>query len=191
MVVALANDLLEKAEDQRIELRAPLLTHHRERLLRRKRLSVHTVGGQCVEDVRDRCDAPFERDRLACEPVRVAVSVPALVVRQRDRGCEVEHLRGGAAEQPMADLGVPLHRASFLVGERATFEKDVVGDRDLADVVERACVAQKLTPVLVEAEPSRNLLAHPRHSLGVAAGLGITELGRIREPADGLCLGTA
>ena len=69
----------------------------------------------------------------------------------------------------MADLGMALHRSPLLIGERASLEQDLVGDRDLADVVERAGFTQQSTPVLVETEAARDLLAHARHSLGVMA----------------------
>ena len=50
--------------------------------------------------------------------------------------------------------------------------------------MERTGFTQQSTPVLVETKATRDLLAHPRHSLGVVAGLFVTELGRIGEPAD-------
>ena len=82
-----------------------------------------------------------------------------------------------------------LHRAPLLVGEAIPLEQDLVRDRDLADVVQRACVTQQPAALLVEAHAPRDQLAHPRHPLGVMPGLRIAELGRISELADGLCLG--
>ena len=118
------------------------------------------------------------------ETVRVAVSVPTLVVDEGDRGSEIEHFGGGSRKESMADLGVALHRPALLIGERASLEQDLVGDRDLPDVMERTGFTQQSTPVLVETKAARDLLAHARHSLRVVAGLLITELGRIGEPAD-------
>ena len=145
----------------RVELAATLLPHHRERLLDRQRRAVDAVGRERVEDVCHGGDAPFERDRLAGEAVGIAVPVPALVVDERNRRGKLEHLRGGAAEQPMADLGVALHRAPLLVGEAISLQQDLVRDRDLADVVQRACVAQQPAALLVEPHASRDQLAHP------------------------------
>ena len=82
-----------------------------------------------------------------------------------------------------------LHRAPLLVGEAIPLEQDLVGDRDLADVVQRACVAQQPAALLVEPHAPRDQLAHPRHPLGVMPGLRIAELGCVRELADRLCLG--
>ena len=191
IVLRLAGDVLEHVEHQRVELAATLLPHHRERLLDRQRRAVDAVGRERVEDVGDGGDAPLERDRVAGEAVGIAVPVPALVVDERDRRRQLEHLRRGAAQQPVADLGMALHRAPLLVGEAIPLEQDLVGDRDLADVVQRACVAQQPAALLVEPEAPRDQLAHPRHPLGVMPGLRIAELGGVGELADRLGLGAA
>ena len=191
LVLLVTNDALEHVEDQRIELTTSLLAHHRERLLDGQREAVDAVGRERVEDVGDRGDAPLERDRFSGEPVRIAVSVPALVVDERNRRRQLEDLRRGAAQEPVADLGMALHRAPLLVGEAVPLEKDLVGDGDLADVVQRTGIAQEPAAFLVESEPPRDQLAHPRHSLGVVSGLGIAELGGVRELPDRLGLGTA
>ena len=84
-----------------------------------------------------------------------------------------------------------LHRRALLVGEGAGLEQDLVGDRDLADVVQRARVTDQVAALLVDAEAPRDLPAHPAHALRVPAGLGVAELGRVGEPADRLRLRSA
>ncbi len=191
LVFLLADDVLEHIEDQGIELATSLLPHRRERLLDGQRVTVDTVGRERVEHVGDRCDAALERNRLPGEAVGIAVSVPALVVDERNRRRQLENLRRGATQEPVADLGMALHRAPLLVGEVIALEQDLVGDGDLADVVQRAGVAQQPAALLVEAQPPRDQLAHPRHSLGVVAGLRIAELGCVGELANRLGLSTA
>ena len=68
---------------------------------------------------------------------------------------ELERLGGGAADQPMADLGMALHRAPLLIGEAIPLQQDLVRDRDLADVVQRACVAQQPAALLISPMPAR------------------------------------
>ena len=184
------DDLREGIEDERVELAAPLLPHHRERPLHRQGPSVDAFGRERVENVRHGGDPALERDRIAGEAARITLPVPALVVHERDRRREVQHLRGRAAQEPMADLGVAPHRAALVVGEGAPLQQDLVGDGDLADVVQRARIAQQAAAILLEAEASRDLLAHPRHPLRVMTGLRIAELGCVREPADRLRLST-
>ncbi len=179
-----ARNILEDVEDERVELRLTLFAHHLDCCCHRKCRTVDALGRERIEDVRHGRNPPLERYCLPRETVRVSVPVPALVVDEGDRGSQIEHFGGRPREEPMSDLGMALHRPPLLIGERASLEQDLVGDRDLADVVERAGFTQQSTPVLVEAETARDLLAHARHSLGVVASLLITELGRIRKPAD-------
>ena len=183
-VTRFARDILEDIEDERVELRLTLFAHHLDCCCHRKCRTVDALGRERIEDVRHGRNPPLERYCLPRETVRVAVPVPTLVVDEGDRGSEIEHFGGRPREEPMADLGMALHRSPLLIGERASLEQDLVGDRDLADVVERAGFTQQSTPVLVETEAARDLLAHARHSLGVVAGLLITELSRVCEPAD-------
>ena len=52
-----------------------------------------------------------------------------------------------------------LDDAALVGAERARLAQDVVGDRDLADVVQRARDPEQLATVVEEPEPSRDQLA--------------------------------
>ncbi len=88
----------------------------------------------------------------------------------------------------MALLGVGLHDRALLGGERAGLQQDRVGDRDLADVVQRRGVAEPLAELAVEA----GLLGQQRREapdpLDVRAGVLVAELDRHRQAPHGLRL---
>ena len=165
-----------------------LLAHQLDRLLERVGGAVDAVGGERVEHVRDRHDPSLDRDRLAGEAARVAAAVPLLVVAEGDRRRHVEDRGGGAAQQPVALLGVGLHDRALLGGERAGLQQDRVGDRDLADVVQRCRVAEPLAELAVEP----GLLGEQRREapdpLDVRAGVLVAELDRHRQAPHGLRL---
>ena len=180
--------LQEQIEHKRVELRPPALAHQRDRLVERKGGAIDAVARDGVEDVRDSGDPPLERDRLAGDAAWIAGAVEALVVRERDRGRDVEQFRRRICEQAVADLGVPLHHAALGLGQGARLEQDPVRDRDLADVVEAARESDQLAALVVQLELAGEQLAVSAHALGMSAGLGAAELCGEREPADGLSL---
>src|SRR6266581_7281428 len=104
----------------------------RDRLLMRQRglVGAHRVDG--IVDIDHRDDPRAERDGLALEPVRVAGAVPLLVVVAHDgphrlQTAKPQHQVGAHARMgPHALLLARLQRASF--------QEDAVGYRDLAQV---------------------------------------------------------
>ena len=101
------------------------------------------TGGRSssLERVRDGEDARCERDLLSRERVRIPAAVPALVVRADDaEAFALEH--GDAAEHLLAENGVRLHAPPLAAAQRARLLQDLVGDRDLADVVQQEPVLQ-------------------------------------------------
>ena len=105
------------------------------------------------------------------------------MVGERDRRREVEELRAGSREDAVADLGVLLDEAPLAVVERARLQQYVIGDSDLADVVERACDADQLCERLVEPEAPGDEVAVERNSLDVAADGAVAVLrGRRQSP---------
>ena len=165
-----------------------LLAHHLDGVLERERGAVDAVAGERVEDVGDRDDAPLDRDLLAGEAARVAAAVPLLVVAERDRRGHVEDRGGGAAQQAVALLGVGLDDRALLGGERAGLQQDRVGDRDLADVVQRRGVAHQLAELAVEADLLGEQRREAPDALDVRAGVLVAELDRHREAPHGLRL---
>ena len=67
------------------------------------------------------------------EPVRVAASVPALVVVQHPAGDRVD---AEPIEDARADLWMPLDHASLGLAERALLREELVGHGELAEVAE-------------------------------------------------------
>ena len=79
-----------------------------------------------------------------------------------------------------------LHLVALLGVERARAQQDVVGERDLADVVHRARDADRLD---VEAELAGQHRAIGAHPLGVPAGLLVAVLDRAGQAPHGLLAG--
>ena len=162
-----------------------------ERVVDRPRVLVGARRGQRVEHVADRADAADERDVLAGEAGRVAAAVPALVVGAGDDLAHLHERRARAGEQVGADRRVALHDLPLGVGERARLAEDRVGDRDLADVVHRARVAQDLGLFGIQAGCEREPVAQLAHPADVVAGLLVARLDGLAEPLDDLELGGA
>ncbi len=128
---------------------------------------------------------------LAGEAGRVAGAVPALVVRARDHLAELHDRRARAGQQVAAHVGVALHDLALLGRQRVGLAQDVVGDRDLADVVHRARAAQQLGLVGAQPGRQRELVAQARDPLDVLAGLLVARLDGLAEALDDLQLGRA
>ena len=88
-----------------------------------------------------------------------------------------------------ADRGVRLHRLPLVGVERPGLGQDLVGDADLAHVVERAGVAQQLRLGGRHADRQAEPLAEAADALDVQPGLGVAPLDRHAEPLDDLDLG--
>ena len=88
-----------------------------------------------------------------------------------------------------ADRRVRLHRLPLVGVERARLGEDLVGDADLAHVVERARVAQQLGVGGRHADLEGEPLAEAADALDVQPGLGVAPLDRHAEPLQDLDLG--
>ena len=105
-------------------------------LLGGHRRAVGPRGAHRVVAVGHGEDPGEERDRLALEPLGVALAVELLVVVEH-AGQEVgDRLQAG--EDAVADLDVLVDVLELLGGERPALAQDGVADADLADVVEQA-----------------------------------------------------
>ena len=121
-------------------------------------LLVGALAGEGVEDVRRRDDARLQRDRIAREAVRIARSVHALVVVQRDAAHQLrvgERLQAEVGQQVVDDrlaaVAVGAHHVHLVGREAAGLEQDRVGNADLADVVQRRVGLDALDPLVVQA----------------------------------------
>ena len=88
----------------------------------------------------------------------------------------------------MTLLGVGLDDRALLGRERAGLEQDRVGDRDLADVVQRRGVAEPLAEVGVHADVFGQQRREAPDALDVRAGVLVAELDRHRQAPHGLGL---
>ena len=121
-------------------------------------------------------------------PARVAGAVPLLLVAEGDRRRHVQDRGGRAAHQAVALLGVGLHDRALLRRERPRLQQDRVGDRHLADVVQRRRVLEPLAELRVHADVFGQQHREAPDALDVRAGVLVAELDRHRQALDGLRL---
>ena len=79
---------------------------------------------------------------------------------------------------------VRLDRVELVVGELARLLQHRGRDAELADVVQRARVLDRVDTVLVHGEPARDHHAGAGDALAVTAGVGVLGLDRLHERAD-------
>ena len=94
-----------------------------------------------VDRVGDREDSGADGDLLAREPIRVTVPVPALVVRPDDLDPRLLQERD-TTDHLRAEQGVRLHHTPLGLVQGARLQEDLVGNADLADVVEQKAVLE-------------------------------------------------
>ena len=153
-----------------------------------ERLAVDAVAGERVEDVGDRHDPPLDRDRLALQAARVAGAVPLLLMAEGDRRGHVEDRRGRAAHEAVTLLGVRLDDRALLGRQRPGLQQDRVGDRHLADVVQRRGVPEALAELGVHADVFGEQHREAPDPLDVRAGVLVAELDRHRQALNRLGL---
>src|SRR4051794_12482100 len=105
--------------------------------------AVGAVGHHRVVGVAGEDDAGPDRDLLALQAVRVAAAVEALVLAADDASHRAE--ARDRSQDALADDRVGLHDLELVVGQLGGLVEDVVGDGDLADVVQQRGVANAVT----------------------------------------------
>ncbi len=125
----------ERVDHGRIQRLPRLVLHDLQRLLGRHRLVERPLRGQRVEVVHGRENARAERNLLARQAVRIALAVPALVVIQDERRHRIgeRHVR----DDLRADLRMHLHPLELFLRQRTRLRQDVLGHRELSDVVQQ------------------------------------------------------
>src|SRR3954469_3831967 len=172
----------ESAHDGRVELRVRALLELQERLLLGEPAAVRALGGHRVVRVGDADDASAERDLLAGQPVRIAGAVPALVVVQHPAG---DRINAQALEHPVADLRMPFEHQPLLVAERARLPQDLLRDRELAEVAERAGESGELDLLGVEAHAPRDVGGQFRDTSRMPVGVRVARVDRTRKARGG------
>ena len=122
-------------------------------------------------------------------PSGVAAAVVALVVL-------ADHLegfaeRGGASDDVGADDRVLLDPGPLLVGEGLGLVEDVVGDADLAHVVEVGALSQGAQGRRPQAQPQADADRQLGHARRVPVGVGVARLDRADEGPQGLGVAAA
>src|SRR5581483_7985786 len=132
---------------------------------------IGAVAAHRVEGVADRDHAGAERDLLAGEPVRVALPVPALVGGAHQAG-DRSHRREGA-DDPLPDQRVRSHQLPLDLVERCRLAEDLLGDRDLSDVVEPGRATEDVDLLRVEPQLAADRHGEPRDALVMVRQLGL------------------
>jgi hypothetical protein len=144
-----------------------------------------------------------DRDVVAGEAVGIAAAVPLFVVPVGDFLGQGEELQRhldvllGLLDGFAAQSGVRLHHHPFVGRERPGLQQDVVGNADLADVVQRRRAAQKVDVAVAEGGGKARMAAQSvgqalHIALGaqnVVAGFRIARLGEVGQGADADALG--
>jgi hypothetical protein len=119
----------------RIKLRPRDRAHLLRCQVERQALAVRAVGAHRVPGVSRGDDPRLQWDLLAGEAVGVAAAVPALMVGAHDQA-DVVHEAADGIEHLLALDGVRLDDLPLAVIELVRLVDDLLGDRDLADVVQ-------------------------------------------------------
>ena len=130
-----AVDLREHVDDHRVVHHAAALLDDLERGGVAEGRPVRPVGGQRVEAVDHRQDAGADRDLVAAQAARIADAVPVLVMGADDRHDRIRKL--DRRQDVGADVDVRLHRLELVRCQLAGLVEDVLGNRQLAGVVEQ------------------------------------------------------
>src|SRR5207247_7717758 len=101
---------------------------------------------QRVEVVDDRKDARAERDLIALQAARVPLAIPPLMMAE-DQRCDRIGKRH-AADDFGADLRMDADLLELFLRQRTWLREDVLGYRQLADIVEQRSGLDALNLVL-------------------------------------------
>src|SRR3954454_2073870 len=172
----------QRRDDARVELRPGAALQLGERVRLRQPPAVDAVRRHRVVRVDDEDDPRAERDLRAWEPVRVTVPVPTFVVMEDPVG---DRLDAEAVEHPEADLRVALQDEALRAGQWAGLAEDLLGDRELAEVVQAPGEPGQLDLLLVEAESGRDAGREVGDAGGMAARVRVAEVDGLREACRG------
>ena len=122
-------------DELRIERAAGLVLQHRDRAFRIERAMVRPLGRHRVVVVDDCQNARADRNLLARETLRIALAVPPFVMAEDQRRHRIGERHRG--DDLRADLRVNADLLELLLRQRSGLRQDVLGHRQLADVVQQ------------------------------------------------------
>ena len=167
----------KRPDDTRIELCAGTSCDLHARFLGGRSTLVRPRRGDHVERVRDRDDASGERDVSAFEPVRVARSVPALVVvadRVRPRAEPVAH----RCDELCAERRVAAEDSPLVLGGAAALGENLARHLELADVMQKRGPVQEVELVARQSELLADQDGVRTYPLAVAARQPVVDVQR-------------
>ena len=170
------NELLHQT---RIERLARFLAQQADRALVAHRLVIGALGGQRVEVVHDGEDSRAGGNFFALHARRIAFAVPPFVVAQNERRHRVRerHTRNNLR----ADLRMDPDLLEFLLRQRAGLRENVLGHRQLADVVQERRGFHALNLALGHADGLREAGSKDLHASNVRLAGAILRVDRERE----------
>ena len=188
-------DLLKAVEQHRVERAALPVEDHGDGGVVAVRLFVAAVARQRVIYVRQRDYLRRDRDLLAEQAVRVAAAVPALVMPAADLDGGLEQRLLAVRRQPLehgrADGGMGTDDVELLGRQAARLVEDVLGNADLADVVqggggddEADLFLGQMVYVGLFDQPAQQHPGHGLHLKHVLGALAVAELDDVAEDAD-------
>ncbi len=157
----------ERLDHPRVESGARPSFEERERFVSRHACAEGAVAAGRVVEIDHGDDARDQRNLLALQPRGVAAAVPPLVVVEHDIFDRVREPH--AVEQRGADRRVRLHPLELGGGQLVRLVQDVLGDGELAHVVQQRAVAERRKLTSAEAEESARLDGVDARAADVAA----------------------
>src|SRR6185503_20726648 len=133
---ALGEQMLERANDPRVELCAFVALELLERALVTDCLAVDTVRSHRLVRIGDDDDPRADRDLFALQALGVAGAIEVLVVVQNDRHERPQ--RGGRLADRRSVHRVPAHEIAFILIQARRLHEDPILDTDLPDVMEHS-----------------------------------------------------
>ena len=174
-------DAIHEGDDQPfVELRATRVLEAGQRLVDGQGLAVRPGRRHRGERIAHRQDPGDLRDVVAGQAVQVALPIPALVV-VADAGADLLEV-GQLADDEIAERDMLLHDLVLGLGERAGLAEDVVGDADLADVVEATGAVDHRASPLVETELGAEERGVAGDILGMPARVVVLRIDRDDQP---------
>src|SRR5690606_15048764 len=98
----------------------------------------------CIKGVGDGEEPCAEGDVISCQPVRIALTVPAFVMMSNDGSGPFQ--KGYVSDDFRAYQGMSAHQSPLLVSQRARLPKDVVGNSDLSNIMKNGASDQIIEP---------------------------------------------